>query len=279
MAVLSLLRPAGPALLPVLALALALLVAGCGASAPSGSGTLPAGPLGPAGDAMLPRDPGLRPLPTPSPAPAPGAPPQASAVLAGLRAHLGPDCVATGAAVHLGQGRFVTSAHLVDGTQGMLRRCPGLDSSLGKPVLLHFQGREQAATLVRLGRADLRAGLGTYYVGGRDVALLQLAEPPRGAPALALCADDTPFPGERVLVLTPYRQQGAEIAGLMREANPLHGGYAEMLLRLEAGESGGAVLDAGSFCLLGLVSHRQEAPGLQRTRIVTAPVLRRFLAE
>jgi hypothetical protein len=202
--------------------------------------------------------------------------PAAATVLAGLRSELGPSCFATGAAIHLGQGRFVTAAHLLDGSQGLRRRCPGLGGSLGKPALLNFQGRDQRARLIRLGRADLRAGLGTYYVGGRDLALLQLDVPPRGAPGLPLCAGP-PHPGERVLVLTPYREQPAAISGLMREANPLHGGYAEMTLRLEPGESGGAVLDAEGGCLLGLVSHRQEGPPGERTRIVPAPVLEAFL--
>ncbi|WP_419895883.1 trypsin-like peptidase domain-containing protein [Roseomonas sp. USHLN139] len=244
MAALSLLRPAALLLLP--------LLAGCAGSAP----------------------PAERPAAEPVAA-RPVLPPAAS-VLAGLRSELGPACFATGAAIHLGHGRFVTAAHLLDGSQGMLRRCPGLDSSLGKPAQLSFQGREQRARLIRLGRADLRFGLGTYYVGGRDLALLQLDTPPPGAAGLSLCAQG-PRPGERVLVLTPYREQLAEISGLMREANPLHGGYAEMTLRLEAGESGGAVLDAAAGCLLGLVSHRQEGPPGERTRIVPAPVLEAFL--
>ncbi|ONG47312.1 hypothetical protein BKE38_23955 [Pseudoroseomonas deserti] len=248
MAVLSFLRPAALLLLP--------LLAGCAGSAPPAD-----------------RNAGATGVETVA---ARAARPQAAAVLAGLRSEIGPACFATGAAIHLGQGRFLTAAHLLDGSQGMLRRCPGLDTSLGKPAQLNFQGRDQLARLIRLGRADLRFGLGTYYVGGRDLALLQLDTPPRNAAGLPLCAQG-PRPGERVLVLTPYREQVAEISGLMREDNPLHGGYAEMTLRLEAGESGGAVLDAAGGCLVGLVSHRQEGPPGERTRIVPAPVLEAFL--
>ena len=202
-----------------------------------------------------------------------GAPAQ-RASLAGLRAGLEPDCVAAGAAVHIGQRRFLTVAHLVDGTQPLLHGCsPG-----AAPPRIRLAGHDLPAELMRAGQADLAAGLGTYYVGGRDVALLRTGPLPPGHPALALCPG-APHPGERVRVVTPRREADGTITALVREANPLHGGYAELSLPLEPGESGGAVIDARRSCLMGLVSHRETVAGRVHTRIVPAPVLRAFLGE
>ncbi|MCQ4162337.1 serine protease [Roseomonas sp. GC11] len=196
--------------------------------------------------------------PTP---PLPGAAP----FLATLRAGT-PGCTATGSAIHLGGGYFVTAAHLVDGTQSLLRRCPATGH-----LVLRLGGGELAAQVVRQGQADLRAGLGTFYLGGADAALLRAPEPP-GLPALSLCASG-PVPGQAVRLLTARRDATARIAGLMREADPAHGGYAELALPLEPGESGGAVLDAADPCLLGLISHREDAASGTRTRIVPAEVM------
>jgi len=200
--------------------------------------------------------------------------PSQRASLAGLRAGLEPDCVAAGAAVHIGQRRFLTVAHLVDGTQPLLHRCsPG-----AAPPRIQLAGHDLPAELMRAGQADLAAGFGTYYVGGRDVALLRTGPLPPGHPALALCPD-APRPGEPVRVVTPRREAAGRITALVHEANPLHGGYAELSLPLEPGESGGAVIDERQDCLLGLVSHRETVAGQVHTRIVPAPVLRAFLGE
>ncbi|HWL80164.1 MAG TPA: trypsin-like peptidase domain-containing protein [Roseomonas sp.] len=202
------------------------------------------------------------------------APPPQRIGLAGLRAGLAPDCIAAGAAVYIGQRRFLTAAHLVDGTQPLLHGCAGGAA----PPWIRLGSHDLPAELLRSGQADLQAGLGTFYVGGRDVALVRVAAPPPGLPALHLCPDG-PRPGERVRVVTPRRDTSDAITALMRESDPLHGGYAELSLRLEPGESGGAVIDARRSCLMGLVSHREEIAGQVHTRIVPAPVLRAFLGE
>ncbi|MCI0754676.1 trypsin-like peptidase domain-containing protein [Teichococcus vastitatis] len=212
--------------------------------------------------------------------------PQERDSLAAVSAGTAPNCRSSGVAVHIGRQRFLTAAHLVDGTQALLHGCAppsgrhagvDLDRSPG-PASLSFAGREWPAEVLRTGQADLAAGIGTFYVGGRDVALLRTGPLPPGAPALPLCAT-APRPGQRVMVETPRRRTVTEIAALVREASPLHGGYAELPLRLEPGESGGAVVDVAGACLAGLVSHRQERDGIWRTRFVPAPVLRAFLGE
>jgi hypothetical protein len=196
--------------------------------------------------------------------------------LARLSAGPGPGCISTGGAVHIGRGRFVTAAHLVDGTQPRLHGCGGGVSS----PWLFFDGGLHQAEVLRAGQADFIADAGLFYVGGRDVALLRLSPPAPAAlpPALPPCPN-FPRPGEAARLLTPGRQQLTRIAGLMLEDDPLYGGYAELALRLEPGESGGAVLDPGRHCLLGLVSHRTEGPAADRTRVVPASVLRAFLGE
>lgn len=194
--------------------------------------------------------------------------------LAAVSAGPGPECRSSGVAMHIGRRRFLTAAHLVDGTQALLHGC----GQGAAPASLRFAGRNWEAEILRKGQADLAAGIGTFYVGGRDVALLRTAPLPPDVPALPLCAAP-PRPGQRVLVDTPRRRAVTEIAALVREASPLHGGYAELPLRLEPGESGGAVIDLGGACLAGLVSHRQERDGLWRTRIVPSPVLRAFVGD
>ncbi|MDQ1080529.1 trypsin-like peptidase domain-containing protein [Pseudoroseomonas cervicalis] len=261
-----------PALTLALALAMALALSGCGGA----PGLLPSTPPLPGPAPALAQPPA--PLPIPAPAPplprpalgtAPGAP-----FLALLRAGA-PGCIATGSAVHLGRGAFVTAAHLVDGSQAVLRHCAEASAS----PRLRLDGQEQPARLLRLGQADWGGSLpGTFYRGGQDAALLQ-APALAGAPSLPLCAAG-PVPGQPVRLVTALRDMPAEIAGLMREADPRHGGYAELALRMEPGESGGAVLASGPAgeCLLGLVSHREDAAsGLSRTRIVPADTLRGFV--
>lgn len=197
-------------------------------------------------------------------------PPEAVTSLAGLRAGLGPDCIAAGAAVHIGRGRFVTAAHLVDGTQPLLHDC----IAGAAPPWVRFQGEDRPAELLRAGQADLRAGPGTVYVDGRDIALLRVAGLPPDAPALGLCRTP-PRPGLPVRLVTPRRLAESRVSGLMEETDTLHGGYAELPLRLEPGESGGAVIDPARNCLAGLVSHRTET----RSRFVPASILRDFLGE
>jgi len=203
--------------------------------------------------------------------------PEAAATRVGLallRAGPGPGCIHTGAAVHVGRQRFLTAAHLVDGTQPLPHGC----ARGGIPSWVRLAGRELPAELMRAGQADLEAGTGAFYVGGRDVALLRAAPLPPGTPALRLCPDP-PRAGQTVEVVTPRRVARSEIAGIVRESSPLHGSYAELPLRLEPGESGGAVIDTRLSCLLGLVSHREEREGRTRTRIVPSPVLRAFIGE
>lgn len=182
-----------------------------------------------------------------------------------------PGCEATGAAVHLGQGRFLTASHLVDGTHPLLLGCRG-----GRAwVRLAWQGRGLAAEVESIGMADLEPDLGLRYLGGQDLALLQADV--AGGPAARPCTSG-PRAGEAVLVVTPRRVQVSRIAGLMAEREAAYGGYAELAARLEPGESGGAVFDLEGRCLLGLVAHRERVGREERTRLVEAGALRRFLA-
>jgi hypothetical protein len=182
-----------------------------------------------------------------------------------------PPCEALGAAVHLGQGRFVTAAHVVDGTPARLRGCvPG-------PVtpLVVFAGNATPARLLRAGRGDVGPEVGLRYLGGRDLALIQAG--PRAEAGAEVCAADAAT-GQAVVVTTPWRTVRAQVLGSMRESPAAYGGYAEIGIRLEPGESGAGVFDAARGCLLGLVSHRDDATP-ERTRVVLASALRGFLAE
>ncbi|MFC3127018.1 hypothetical protein ACFOD4_18275 [Pseudoroseomonas globiformis] len=202
------------------------------------------------------------------------------ASLASVSAGRGPHCLSSGVAVHVGRARFLTAAHLVDGTQALLHGC----SRTAQPgsATLRFAGSAFPAEMLRAGQADLGAGIGTFYVGGRDVALLRGPAMPPGAAFIGLCAAPL-LPGQAVEVVTPRRHAPTRILDLVHEADPIHGFYAELPLPLEPGESGGAVIDPMAQCLAGLVSHRLDPSGrsgaASRTRIVPAAVLRAFLGE
>ncbi|MBE9603278.1 trypsin-like peptidase domain-containing protein [Acetobacteraceae bacterium H6797] len=183
------------------------------------------------------------------------------------------DCVSTGAAVHLGQGRFLTASHVVDGTQPMLRGCL---TGPAQPIV-SFQGRDVPAQVTHTGFAAFEPGFGLRYLGGQDIALLQRPVLGDAPPAAPLCASG-PVPGQWVLVVTPLRMTASRVLGEMRESAPAYGGYTELAMRLEPGESGGGVFDAVGHCLLGLVAHREDVGGRQRTRIVEVAALRRFMA-
>lgn len=226
-------------------------------------------------------------LPPASPGPMAAAPaltrpespidPMLAAQVAGTVATLrvgGPGCQATGAAVHLGGAAFVTVSHLVDGTQPMLRRC---EVGAVSPRLA-WQGQEGPAVVQRTGLAEVEPGVGLRYIGGQDIALLRRQGIRAGAPGARLCPAD-PVPGQPVLVATGQRVEASHILGMMLEVTRAYGGYVELPLVLEPGESGGGVFDATSGCLLGLVSHREAVAGEERTRIVSTAVLRRFVAQ
>lgn len=187
-------------------------------------------------------------------------------------------CRATGAAIHLGQGRFVTAAHVVDGSaQRMRGGCPG--GAL--PLVLSVAGSPAPARLVRAGQDRIDPGIGQRYLGGEDVALVVPLRPLPSLGTATLCAGP-PAAGTLALLVTPRRSQRTRLLGLVAEAEPRFGAYLEVPETLAPGESGGAVFEAASGCLAGLVSHRDEPVSGQaappRTRLVPAPVVARFLA-
>lgn len=195
---------------------------------------------------------------------------RAAASIAEVRTGL-PPCEATGAAVHLGGGIFVTAAHVVDGTPARLRGCaPARARSV-----ISFQGKAGLAQLIGAGTAEVAPVIGLRYLGGRDIGLLRLAD--SSGPAAHLCRFD-PLADETVIVASPRRVFRTHVLGTMREDIGIYGGYAEIAVRMEPGESGAGVFDAARACLLGVVSHR-DAPSPERTRIVLTSALRAFLAE
>jgi hypothetical protein len=202
--------------------------------------------------------------------PPPGAPVAVAAVTVGTR----PDCLVTGAAVPLGRNWFVTAAHVVDGSQPMLRGC-----STGAVLpSLGLAGRQAPAAVASLGRGDISPGIGLRYFDGRDLALLRQQGPALPTAAATPCLGEA-VPGQRVTVVTAESARPSVVTGTMREDHAEFGGYAEVALHLAPGDSGGGVFDAQTGCLLGVVSHREIAGGREHTRIVSAPVLRQFIAE
>ncbi len=183
-------------------------------------------------------------------------------------------CVATGGATHLGRGRFLTAAHVADGSVQRLR--PGC---AGAPVAvtLSVHGAESPARVLVAGLDRVEPGIGQRYLGGVDAALVAPSRALPPLPAAHLCARD-PVVGEAVLLATPVRSLRTAIVDWHRDRDPDFGAYPELPLELAPGESGGAVF-AREGCLLGLVSHRDSDPGPVRTRIVPAPVLRRLAGD
>lgn len=256
-------------LAPLIAAALAVSLAACAPAASSGSeGAFPAaGATAEAAGAA----------PVGAPATDPGA------AVARLWVSLGPGCVARGAAVFLGGDRFLTAAHLVDGSQSP----PGCD---GPPrAALRFRDQDRRARALRMGRSENHPGSGLRYLAGRDLALLRAdpapypgmgevpaARPCAAPPATGAAAGGAPPAGAAVLVVTPRRRAAARLLPTVAEEED-YGSYDEIDLRLDPGESGGAVFDAATGCLLGLVSHREE--GVPRTRLVRAAAIGAFLEE
>lgn len=198
----------------------------------------------------------------------------AAASVAEVRSGTAPTCAANGAAVHLGGGRFVTAAHVVDGSAQRLRGgCP----SLSPAVAILVRGTPAPAAVLRVGRDRVDPGIGQRYLGAEDLALLR---PVGTLPQLGTaspCAGE-PAAGAPALLVTPRRLLRTRILGPWQDPDSAFGTYVEIPVALEAGESGGALFDAASGCLAGLVSHRDEDGGPPRTRLVPAPLIRRFAA-
>jgi hypothetical protein len=195
----------------------------------------------------------------------------AATAVADVRSGAAPACDATGAAVHLGAGRFLTAAHVVDGSAQRLRGgCPAGAPALG----LSVRGSPVPVALIRAGRDRVEARVGQRYLAAEDVALLRATGPQPGLGAATPCAAD-PAPGAAALLVTPRRSLRTRISGTHRDPDTAFGAYLEIPVTLETGESGGAVFEASTGCLAGLVSHRDtDSPA---TRLVPASVIRRFL--
>lgn len=216
---------------------------------------------------------------------APKAPPRApdpalaaANAVAQVRSGESARCLATGAAIHLGGGRFVTAAHVVDGSAQRLR---GVCPAGAGPLALSVGGSAAPARLVLAGRDRIDRGIGQRYLDGEDVALLRPTRPLPSLGSASLCPS-LALPGTPALLVTPQRSVRTRTLALARDPDPRFGAYLEIPESLRPGESGGAVFEAASGCLIGLVSHRDEAPpGIAAppgTRLVPAPVIARFLA-
>jgi hypothetical protein len=193
--------------------------------------------------------------------------------VAEIRSGAPPACNASGAAIHLGGGRFITAAHVVDGSVQRLRGgCPP-----GPPaIVLGVRGAEVPARLLRAGQDRVDRVIGQRYLAGEDVALVAPLRPPASTGSASLCATP-PAPGTAVLLVTPLRALRTRILGPWRDADPQFGAYLEVPESLAAGESGGAVFEAASGCLAGLVSHRDADGGPPRSRLVPAATIARFV--
>ena len=205
----------------------------------------------------------------PAPDATPRLPVGPDAFRAELRAGRPPACPLDGQAVHLGGGRFLTAAHLVDDSVPRMRRCAGTAS---QPTI-RYAGRTFAARPLRVGEGRPEPGIGVTYRGGQDLALLQTTPVPSG-PGARPCAEG-PAPGQAVRVLSTPRDV-LRAGPLVPETRAADGAYADLPLLLSQGESGAGVVDAETHCLLGIVSHPPEAtPG--HPRIVPAAAIRAFL--
>lgn len=195
-----------------------------------------------------------------------GPPDALRAELEGGRA---PGCGLRGVAVSLGDGLFLTAAHLVDDLVPRLRQCAGAPVD---PVI-RYAGRRLTARLLRAGEGHVEPGIGPLYRRGEDLALLRTAAVP--GPAARPC-EDGPAPGQAVLVLTAGQRRAGLAGGLVPEHLDRDGAYADLAIPLLEGDSGAGVFDPERGCLLGVVSHRPDAEP-DRTRIVPAGTIRAFL--
>ena len=187
-----------------------------------------------------------------------------------LRSGKAPGCPLRGQAVYVGQGRFLTAAHLVDGIVPGMRHCMGVPI----PTTIRYAGRVLHVRPLRMGEGHVEPGVGPLYRGGQDLALLQAGVVPPG-PGARPCPGG-PRPGQPVLVLAAGRRVEVAAGQMVPETRPVDGAYADLPLPMVEGESGAGVFDAGTNCLLGIVSHRPDAtPG--HVRIVPAAAIRAFL--
>jgi len=201
----------------------------------------------------------------------------ATAAVAEIRSGGTTRCNASGAAIHLGGGRFVTAAHVVDGSVQRLRGfCPEAAAGGRPPILLGVRGTEQPARVVRAGQDRVDPGIGQRYFVGEDLALLAPLRPLPSLGAATLCATP-PAPGTPALLATPLRSIRTRITGPWADPDPAFGAYLEIPETLNPGESGGAVFDSASGCLVGLVSHRDSDGGPPSTRLVPAATIARFI--
>jgi hypothetical protein len=162
----------------------------------------------------------------------------------------------------------------VDGALARLRACP---PGVVPAFALAVAGSPAPARLLRQGQPSLDGVVGLRYAGGQDLAVLAPTGPLPALGTATPCATD-PVAGQELVVVTPRRAERIRLSGRVAEPDPRFGAYAELPLAMAEGESGGAAFDAATGCLAGIVSHREEAGGVTRTRLVPASAIRRFLA-
>jgi hypothetical protein len=174
-------------------------------------------------------------------------------------------CGASGSAIHLGGGLFVSAAHVVD-QNPTTNPCAAV--ALGK-VSVEFGDRRLPARVVAAGLWTIEDGR-LAYPEGEDITLLQVDAryivPERRADGARLCPDD--LGGDAgVETATEY--------GLSRgraEA-PKIADYARIDVAAIPGDSGGGVFDLGRGCLAGIIS----SGGRGGTNYVPARALRRLI--
>ncbi|MCR0983434.1 serine protease [Roseomonas populi] len=208
--------------------------------------------------------------PTRTPEPGERLPDLPDAFRAELRGGHAPGCPLRGNAVYLGDGRFLTAAHLVDGIVPRLRHCGGTPI----PTTVRYAGRTLAVRPLRVGEGYLEPGVGPLYKGGEDLALLQASASPPG-PAARPCGAG-PAPGQAVRISSSSQQGLAKAGAMVPETRKADGAYADIALPMAEGESGAGVFDPDTNCLLGIVSHRPDSTP-DHSRIVPASTIRTFL--
>ena len=175
-------------------------------------------------------------------------------------------CRGEGSAVFLGQGRFLTAAHVVD--QNPLRNdCAPFGTV--DPVI-EFGGTILNARIVAVAPWS-DEGMLTYR-GGWDLALIEVDERMipvalRSAAPLAICARDLPE-GMQARVATEY---GVDAATIRARTHP---DFARLDFAARGGDSGGGVFDIEHRCLAGLISNG----GRDGANYVANEVIRRFLS-
>lgn len=190
----------------------------------------------------------------------------------------GHGCRSQGSGFYIGDGLFLTAAHVLLDRADLMRDCrftatarAALDRRAETFAVLvaPAHGAFGKAAVVAAGHRVLSPIHTMSFAASADYAIIRADGAKQDV--LGPCAAPA-MPMQPVLVVLRNEVARTRVAAAQTAKSGDDAAYVDLDIVLEHGASGAAVLDATTFCVLGIISHRFPEPRPSVTRMTSAAV-------